>query len=213
MTLRILMMADVPPDPNRGAAGTEVQTARALREAGHEVDTLWAADLGRRIQHGNLHLLLELPRAYERAALRALEAKRYDVLHVNQPHGFRAARAVHRRHPGVAFLHRSHGFARENSACATGEPFPEVENRQVPFRRYHKRRAAAHDRSLFYGHHPREEQRAGLHHARCAPLPDDDVTGGEHIAQRDLTSRDRARDDVEAEWARGCRLQERALGR
>ncbi len=108
--MNILMMADVPPDPNRGAAGTEMQTARALREAGHDVDTLWSPDLGRRIQHGNLHMLLELPRAYERAALRALEAKRYDVLHVNQPHGFRAARAVHRRHPGVAFVHRSHGF-------------------------------------------------------------------------------------------------------
>lgn len=108
--MKILMMADVPPDPNRGAAGTEVQTARAIRALGHEVDNVWADDLGRRIRHGNLHMLLELPRAYERAALRALQTKRYDVLHVNQPHGFRAARTVHRRHPGVAFVHRSHGF-------------------------------------------------------------------------------------------------------
>jgi glycosyltransferase involved in cell wall biosynthesis len=108
--LRILMMADTPADPNRGAAGTEVQTARALRDLGHDVDTLWADDLGRRIRHGNLHLLLELPRTYARAAVRALQRKPYDVMHVNQPHGFRAAPAVHRLSPRTAFIHRSHGF-------------------------------------------------------------------------------------------------------
>jgi glycosyltransferase involved in cell wall biosynthesis len=108
--MRILMMADTPADPNRGAAGTELQTARALRALGHEVDTIWAEDLGRRIQHGNLHVVLELPRTYERAAVRALREKAYDVVHVNQPHGFRAARAVHRIAPRAVFIHRSHGF-------------------------------------------------------------------------------------------------------
>jgi glycosyltransferase involved in cell wall biosynthesis len=108
--MKVLMMADTPPDPNRGAAGTEVQTAHALRALGHEVDTLWADDLGRRIEHGNLHLLLELPRTYARAAVRALREKTYDVVHVNQPHGFRAARAVHHESPGTIFIHRSHGF-------------------------------------------------------------------------------------------------------
>lgn len=108
MRLRILMMADVPPDPNRGAAGTELRTAEELRKLGHDVDNIWAPDLGRRIVHGNLHLLLELPRAYEQAVLRT--HKTYDIVHVNQPHGFRAARAVHRRWPNAAFIHRSHGF-------------------------------------------------------------------------------------------------------
>lgn len=110
MAMRILMMANVPPDPNRGAAGTELQTARALRALGHEVDNLWADNLGRRIRHGNLHLLLELPRAYERAALRALTQRPYHVVHINQPHGFRAARAIHRLSPSTAVLHRSHGL-------------------------------------------------------------------------------------------------------
>src|SRR5687767_2836556 len=41
MPLRILMMADTPADPNRGAAGTEMQTVRALRALGHEVDDIW----------------------------------------------------------------------------------------------------------------------------------------------------------------------------
>lgn len=104
------MMSDTPADPNRGAAGTEVQTMRALRALGHEVDAIWADDLGRRIQHGNLHILLEQPKAYERAVVAALRRKEYDVVHVNQPHGFRAAQAVHRIAPRTVFIHRSHGF-------------------------------------------------------------------------------------------------------
>src|SRR5438067_5952075 len=103
------MMSDTPADPNRGAAGTEVRTLNALRALGHEVDAIWSDDLGRRIGHGNLHILLEQPRAYERAAVDALRRKKYDVVHVNQPHGFRAARAVHQISPGTAFIHRSHG--------------------------------------------------------------------------------------------------------
>ena len=108
--MRILFMADVPHNPHSGAAGTEVQTLDALRALGHEVDAIWSDNLGRRIRHGNLHLLLELPHTYELAAVRALQRTRYDVVHVNQPHGFRAARAVHRFSPQTVFIHRSHGF-------------------------------------------------------------------------------------------------------
>jgi glycosyltransferase involved in cell wall biosynthesis len=104
------MISDTPADPNRGAAGTEVRTMHALRALGHEVDAIWSDDLGRRIQHGNLHILLEQPRAYERAVVAALGRKEYDVVHANQPHGFRAARAVHRIAPRTVFIHRSHGF-------------------------------------------------------------------------------------------------------
>jgi glycosyltransferase involved in cell wall biosynthesis len=108
--MRILFMADVPYNPHSGAAGTEVQTLEALRALGHDVDAIWSDTLGRRIDHGNLHLLLELPRTYARAAARAVREKTYDVIHVNQPHGFRAARLVHRLSLGTAFIHRSHGF-------------------------------------------------------------------------------------------------------
>jgi glycosyltransferase involved in cell wall biosynthesis len=104
------MMSDTPADPNRGAAGTEVRTMHALRALGHDVDAIWADDLGRRIGHGNLHILLEQPRTYERAVVAALRRKEYDVVHVNQPHGFRAARAVHRIAPRTVFIHRSHGL-------------------------------------------------------------------------------------------------------
>jgi len=108
--MKILTMCDTPPDPNAGAAGTEVRTIEALRALGHEVDSIWRDQLGRRVQHGNLHLLLELPRAYERAMVDAFRTKSYDVVHVNQPHGFRAARTLHRIAPRSVFIHRSHGF-------------------------------------------------------------------------------------------------------
>jgi len=103
-------MSDTPRDPNSGAAGTEVQTADALRTSGHEVDEVWETQLGRRIRHGNLHYLLELPRTYRRALREAFAGAQYDVVHVNQPHGYLAAEWLARHHPGVPFVHRSHGL-------------------------------------------------------------------------------------------------------
>ncbi len=103
-------MADVPPDPNRGASGTEFQTVEALRAAGHQVDAVWSDELGRRIAHGNLHLLLELPGAYERTTARHFAERDYDVVHVNQPHGHRAARWLRRHRKRAIFVHRSHGL-------------------------------------------------------------------------------------------------------
>jgi glycosyltransferase involved in cell wall biosynthesis len=105
--MRILFMADVEKDPHAGAAGTEIRTIDHLRRLGHEVTEIWANDLGRRIGHGNLHYLLELPFAYRRALRRAWSRGPYDVVHVNQPHGWRAAKWLRGRAP---FVHRSHGF-------------------------------------------------------------------------------------------------------
>jgi glycosyltransferase involved in cell wall biosynthesis len=106
------MMADVPPDPDSGAAGTEFQTMQALRALGHSVDAVWAEGLPRRIGHGNLHYLLELPGAYRAAMLRRCATADYDVVHVNQPHGFAAAKALHAASGGRrgVFIHRSHGL-------------------------------------------------------------------------------------------------------
>jgi len=106
--MRILFMADVPADPSSGAAGTELQTAEGLRRLGHDVDAIWAPQLGRRIAHGNLHYLLELPRAYRRELLRTLAGGRYDIAHVNQPHGYLAAESI--AGGETAFIHRSHGL-------------------------------------------------------------------------------------------------------
>lgn len=103
-------MADVQPGISSGAAGTEVQTIDALRRRGHEVDAVWADALGRQIRHGNLHYLIELPRAYRRELRRAFTRASYDVVHVNQPHGFLAARWLQRSGRRAVFIHRSHGL-------------------------------------------------------------------------------------------------------
>lgn len=110
VALRILCIADTPPDPDSGAAGTDWQGVAALRRAGHEVVDLWADALPRRLRHGNLRYLLELPRAHAELVDRHLRARRFDVVQISQPHGYLAARRVRERHPGVVFVHRSHGF-------------------------------------------------------------------------------------------------------
>lgn len=108
--MRILMAADVPPDPDSGAAGTEYQTMLALCAAGHTVEAIWRDDLPHRIRHGNLHYLLELPWAYRDAIAGRWRARDYDVIHVNQPAAWLAARDHRRRRrPGV-FVNRSHGW-------------------------------------------------------------------------------------------------------
>lgn len=108
--MRILFAADVPPDPNAGASGTEVQTIRALERRGHEIDTIWASDLGRRIQHGNLHYLLELPQAYRRVIAQRCNGREYDVIHANQGHSYLAAIDHRRRARHGVFVCRSHGL-------------------------------------------------------------------------------------------------------
>lgn len=108
--LRILSMADLPEDPNAGASGAEYETIAALRRLGHEVDDVWRDEIAHRVKHGNLHIAFELPREYERIVRERLSRREYDIIHVNQPHGYRAARLVRRQFPRTAFIHRSHGW-------------------------------------------------------------------------------------------------------
>jgi 2-polyprenyl-3-methyl-5-hydroxy-6-metoxy-1,4-benzoquinol methylase len=108
--LRILTVADVPPDPNSGAAGTVYHTNVALRELGHHVDEIWADDLRpRRIAHGNLHALLEQPRAYRREVLKAVARKPYDVVLLSQPQAWLAAKALKQSSFQGLVINRSHG--------------------------------------------------------------------------------------------------------
>jgi glycosyltransferase involved in cell wall biosynthesis len=108
--MKILFMANVAPNPNTGASGTEFQTARALRALGHTVDNVWTDDLSHNLRHFNLYNLVELPFAYRRALEKKLQTKRYDVVHVNQPHGYLAAKRVRALHNKTIFIHRSHGL-------------------------------------------------------------------------------------------------------
>lgn len=110
LAMRILFAADVDPDPDSGAAGTEWRTIQALRELGHEVDEIWARDLGRRIRHGNLHYLLELPYRYREVIGERCRTQDYDVIHVNQGHCYLAAIEHRRRRRHGVFVCRSHGL-------------------------------------------------------------------------------------------------------
>ena len=108
--LKILVGADVPPDPDSGAAGTVYRTNEALRKLGHDVDEIWASDLGRSIQHGNLHYLAELPFRYKKLVRQRCALKAYDVVQLSQPHAFLAAKDHQLRgHAGI-FVNRSHGL-------------------------------------------------------------------------------------------------------
>ena len=107
--LRILIAADVPPDPNAGASGTVFQMNAALRRIGHDVEEIWAPELGRRIRHGNLHYLLELPFAFRSALRKRLKHQSYDVVEFNQPHADLAAADFRRRSASGIFVNRSHG--------------------------------------------------------------------------------------------------------
>lgn len=108
--LRLLFLADFDPNPNSGAAGTEIQLSAELRRQGHAVDTIWGDALPHRVRHWNLHHLLEQPRAYWRAIQSRLANGPLDVAHVNQPAGWLAARQLRRRRSPVLLAHRSHGF-------------------------------------------------------------------------------------------------------
>ena len=105
MCLKILFMANVEPNPNSGAAGTELQTINAMQKLGHKVDAIWQDNLSHIIKHGNLHNLIELPIAYRRIMRERLRLTDYDVIHVDQPHGYLAAKALISKK--CVFIHRS----------------------------------------------------------------------------------------------------------
>ena len=121
--MRILIGADVAPDPNAGAAGDVLETNHALRALGHEVDEIWTDDLKRRISHGNLHYILELPRAYQREMEKRLKTVEYDFILFSQPHCYRAFASQSNNSSRPVMLWRSHGLeAKVEDALARHRP-------------------------------------------------------------------------------------------
>ena len=108
--MRVLFIADLPEESSSGAAGTEFQTIQAMRHLGVSVETAWSNTLPHKINNWNLHYLLELPFGYRKLMLRRIKREKYDVIHVNQPHGYLAAKALPRLNGKPVFIHRSHGF-------------------------------------------------------------------------------------------------------
>ena len=128
--VKILFMADVNPNPDSGAAGTELQTIKELRKLGLEIDEVWSDGLPHRIKHGNLHYLAELPTGYRNCAERMLRIKSYKVVHVNQPHGYLAAKLIANQYPNTVFVHRSHGFElrAKQEVSKWEKKFPDLHN-------------------------------------------------------------------------------------
>jgi glycosyltransferase involved in cell wall biosynthesis len=108
--LKILWVSEVYPDPNSGAGGTELLMVQKLREAGHSVTTLWANDLERRLQHGNLHYAFELPNTYWKAIELACRKTSFDVVTVNLGQSYLACKKLKSLGFQGAFVVRSHGL-------------------------------------------------------------------------------------------------------
>ncbi len=108
--MKFLFVANTLPDPSKGASGCDLSTMHALRQLGHEVDDVWTGQRPRLIPHHNLHQLLELPRVFRSVVTARCRSKRYDVVIVNQPHAWLAARIHRQRHYSGVFLNRSHGW-------------------------------------------------------------------------------------------------------
>ncbi|HVS10404.1 MAG TPA: glycosyltransferase family 4 protein [Planctomycetota bacterium] len=117
--LRILLVADMEPRRDSGAAGTEIELAEELARQGHEVLCRWHDALPHRIGHWNLYHLLEQPRAMRGLIERERERTAFDVFQVNQPAGWLAARQHRRNGCGGLFVHRSHGFEPRIGAVLT----------------------------------------------------------------------------------------------
>lgn len=103
------MGADVVPDPDSGAGGTVLATNAALEVIGYDVEPFWRDSLPKRIEHGNLHNLTELPLTYLREVRRRLSARSFDIVQLSQPYSYLAARYV-KALPETVFLWRSHGL-------------------------------------------------------------------------------------------------------
>ncbi len=96
-----------------------METSRALANLGHRVESFWADSLSRRFAHGNLHYILELPRAY-RSVVRARVARsHFDVVQLSQPHAWLAGKMLMRTPDRPLMVWRSHGLEAKVDAAIT----------------------------------------------------------------------------------------------
>ena len=108
--LRFLCVADVPPNPDAGASGTQVRLVEWLRQIGHDVDAVWTSELPHRIKHPNSHDVFEKPIGYRNAVRKHVSAGSYDVICVNQPMGYLAAKEHQSRRSRGVFIRWSMGL-------------------------------------------------------------------------------------------------------
>lgn len=119
--MKILWVSEVFPDPNSGAGGTERLMVDELMSLGHDVETIWAHDLKRRIQHGNLHYAFELPGVYWRAVRKSIANGRFDVVTMNLGQSYLTVRRLRRQGFAGPIVLRSHGL--DDHMAATLAPW------------------------------------------------------------------------------------------
>lgn len=162
--MRFLVGSDYARDPNAGAAGTIYWTNRALEALGHEVDEFWSPDLPRRLRHGNLHYLLELPPAFRREVALRCRRRSYDAVILDQPHAFLAGEYLQARHPEILFLNRTQGWE--------GQADEALARAVQPPPGFLRGRAQATMRRLLARHQDRTVACADGILAGCSPIPD-----------------------------------------
>jgi glycosyltransferase involved in cell wall biosynthesis len=138
--LNILVGADVLPDLNSGAAGTVMETSKALAALGSRVESFWSDALGRRIRHGNLHYILELPRAYRRVVRERLARERFDVVQLSQPHSYLTGRMILKKTDGPLMVWRSHGLEAKVDDAIARFGVPQPRGWRSPLRAFTTRR-------------------------------------------------------------------------
>ena len=162
--MRFLVGSDYARDPNAGAAGTIYWTNRSLEALGHEVDEFWSPDLPRRLRHGNLHYLLELPPAFRREVALRCRRRSYDAVILDQPHAFLAGEYLQARHPEILFLNRTQGWE--------GQADEALAHAVQPPPGFLRGRAQATMRRLLARHQDRTVACADGILAGCSPIPD-----------------------------------------
>lgn len=130
--MKLLYVACTPRDPEKGASGADIATIEALRNLGHDVDEVWEHDMApRRVVHGNLHQLCELPHRFANVVEKMTRKTQYDVVQVNEAAAWLAAKRHVRSGRSGIFVNRSHGwepagrsaleaFCADSVLCKTG---------------------------------------------------------------------------------------------
>jgi glycosyltransferase involved in cell wall biosynthesis len=107
----ILVLADVPRDPNSGAPGSILALLREMKKKeGVRIKALLSEQLPHRIRHPKLHNLLEQPWGYLQAARRACSLGPIDLVVAHQPAGWLLAVWLRFRRPKTILVDFSQGF-------------------------------------------------------------------------------------------------------
>ncbi len=109
--MKILVLADVPRDPNSGAPGSILEILRELSARPEvECEAVLGDGLPHRIRHPKLHNLLEQPLGYLKAAMKRNSNGRFHIIGAYQPASWLLARFLRWNSSGTLLVNLSQGF-------------------------------------------------------------------------------------------------------